>query len=92
LILCQILRPVGLDICIAAVFQRWTYREAPPQKFALAFSTADVVILGWRLETLAKQLCENELVMVRVLPKRYADVDRFKTFVTSIRITLIEKK
>jgi hypothetical protein len=28
-------------------------RGAPPQKFTLARSTADVVILGWRLETLA---------------------------------------
>lgn len=67
-------------------------RDAPPQKFALTFSTADVVILGWRLETLARKLCENELAMVRILPKRYAYVDRFKTFVASIKITPIEKK
>jgi hypothetical protein len=67
-------------------------RNAPPQKFTLAFSTADVVILGWRLETLAKRLCENELAVVRILPKRYADLDRFKTFVASIKITPIEKK
>jgi hypothetical protein len=67
-------------------------RGAPPQKLALAFSTADVVILGWRLETLAKYLCENELAMVRILPKRYAHVDRFKTFVASIKIMPIEKK
>jgi hypothetical protein len=67
-------------------------RNAPPQKFTLAFSTADVVILGWRLETLAKRLCENELAVVRILPKRYADLDRFKTFVDSIKITTIEKK
>jgi hypothetical protein len=66
--------------------------NAPPQKFTLAFSTADVAILGWRLETLAKRLCENELAVVRILPKRYADVDRFKTFVASIKITPIEKK
>jgi hypothetical protein len=67
-------------------------RNAPPQKFTLAFSTADVAILGWRLETLAKRLCENELAVVRILPKRYADLDRFKTFVASIKITTIEKK
>src|SRR5271170_3726283 len=34
-------------------------RNAPPQKFTLAFSTADVAILDWRLETLAKSLCET---------------------------------
>jgi hypothetical protein len=57
----------------------------------LTFSTADVVILGWRLETLANKLCENELAVVRILPKRYAEVDRFKTFVASIEITPVEK-
>ena len=67
-------------------------RNAPAQKFTLAFSTSDVVILGWRLETLAKRLCENELAVVRILPKRHADLDRFKTFVASINITHIEKK
>src|SRR5580692_9056762 len=66
-------------------------RNAPPQKLALPFSTSDVVILGWRLETLAKYLCENELAMVRIRPKRYADLDRFKTFVASIKITPVEK-
>jgi hypothetical protein len=67
-------------------------RNEPSQKFTLAFSTADVVILGWRLETLANKLCENELAVVRILPKRYADVDRFKTFVASITINPIEKE
>ena len=66
-------------------------RNAPPQKLTLAFSMADVAILGWRLETLAKRLCENELAVVRILPKRYADLDRFKTFVASIKITPVEK-
>src|SRR5580692_5310488 len=45
-------------------------RNAPPQKFTVAFSTADVAIFGWRLETLAKSRCENELAVVRILPKR----------------------
>ena len=67
-------------------------RDAPPQKLALTFSTADVVVLGWRLETLAQKLCENELVTVRILPKRYAHVDRYKTFVASIKITPVEKQ
>ena len=66
-------------------------RNSPPEKFALAFSTADVVILGWRLGYLATKLCENELATVRILPKRPEDVDRFKSFVASIKITPIEK-
>lgn len=66
-------------------------KNAPPQKLALAFSTADVVILGWRLDMLANKLRENDLVTVRVLPKRYAELDRFTCVVTSIEITPIEE-
>jgi hypothetical protein len=64
-------------------------KHAPPQKLVLAFSTADVVILGWRLEYLAAKLCESELATVRILPKRYEDVDRFKSFIASITVTPI---
>ena len=43
-------------------------KNAPPQKLALAFSTADVVVLGWRLGHLADKLQENDLAAVRALP------------------------
>lgn len=66
-------------------------KNAPPQKLALAFSTADVVILGWRLGRLADLLRENDLATVHVLPKRYADFDSIKPFVTSIIITPISE-
>jgi hypothetical protein len=64
---------------------------APPQKLAIAFSTADVVILGWRLGRLADLLRENDLATVHVLPKRYADLDRGGPFVVTIIITPISK-
>jgi hypothetical protein len=66
-------------------------KNAPPQKLAIAFSTADVVILGWRLGLLADRLQENDLTAVRALPKRYADVDRHVPFVASISITPLAK-
>ena len=66
-------------------------KNAPPQKLALAFSTADVVVLGWRLGRLADLLRENELATVHVLPKRYADLDRGRPFVASIIITPISR-
>jgi hypothetical protein len=66
-------------------------KNAPPQKLALAFSTADVVILGWRLSRLANLLRENDLATVHVIPKRYADLDRTQIFVASITITPIGK-
>ena len=66
-------------------------KTAPPQKLAIAFSTADVVILGWRLGRLADLLRENDLATVHVLPKRYADLDRGGPFVVAIIITPISK-
>jgi hypothetical protein len=65
-------------------------KNEPPQKLALAFSTADVVILGWRLGLLADKLQENDLAAVRALAKRYADVDRHMPFVASITVTPID--
>jgi hypothetical protein len=66
-------------------------KNALPQKLALGFSTADVVILGWRLGRLADLLRENELATVHVLPKRYADLAPARPFVASIIITPISK-
>lgn len=63
----------------------------PPQKLALAFSTADVVMLGWRLSHLADKLQENGLAAVRVLPKCFAEIDRLMPFVASIIITPVAK-
>lgn len=61
-------------------------KDAPPQMFSLAFSTADVVILGWRLDRLAKLLQENRLASVSCLHKRYAELEPQKSFVSSIQI------
>ena len=67
-------------------------KNQPPQKLSIAFSTADVVVLGWRLCRLADLLRENKLVAVCILPKRYADLDRAKVYVAVIKITPIEKQ
>ena len=67
-------------------------KTAPPQKLTVAFSTADVVILGWRLGRLADLLRENELATVHILPKRYADLDSTRLFVASITIIPITKR
>lgn len=65
--------------------------STPPEKLALAFSTADVTISGWRLGRLADALRDNELAAVSVLPKRYGELDPTKPYVASIVITPIEK-
>src|SRR5579862_6474414 len=66
-------------------------KNAPPEKLALVFSTADVVVLGWHLGLLADRLRKNELASVRVQPKRYSGLDRNRPFVTAIEIKPIEK-
>jgi len=65
--------------------------HAPPEKLALAFATADVVILGWKLSTLANHLRDGDLLAVRALPSRYANLDRNKTYVASITVIPIAK-
>jgi hypothetical protein len=67
-------------------------KNEPPQKLALAFSTADVVVLGWRLGHLVDKPQENDLAAVRVLPKRYAEAVGHSAFVASIAITPIAEK
>jgi hypothetical protein len=67
-------------------------KDAPPQMLLLAFSTADVVILGWRLSRLADLLRTNELAVVGVLSKRYADFEPKKPFVSSIEIKSVGSK
>ena len=66
-------------------------KNEPPQKLSLLFSTADVVVLGWRLDCLADYLGENKLAAVGIMPKRYAELERQKVFVSAIKITPIGK-
>ncbi len=66
-------------------------QATPPEKLALAFSTADVTILGWRLGRMADLLHENKLAAVGTLPQRHAHLDPGKPFVASIVITPISK-
>ena len=66
-------------------------KSEPPQKLSLVFSTADVVLLGWRLDRLGNLIRENKLVAVGILPRRYAELDRAKVFVSAITITQVGK-
>ncbi len=46
-----------------------------------------MVVLGWRLGTLADKLQENNLATVHVLPKRFAELERNQPYVAFIGIT-----
>jgi|SRR5437660_6589146 len=60
--------------------------DAPPDKLTLAFATADVVILGWKLSNLANHLRDGDLLSVRSRPARYAQLDPKQIFVSEIQI------
>jgi len=62
-----------------------------PEKLTLVFATADVVMVGWRLDRLAEHLREGQLLAVRALPARYALLDRNKTYVASITVEPVNK-
>jgi hypothetical protein len=65
-------------------------KNAAPQKLTIAFSTADVLLLGSNLGLLADKLRENDLASVHVQPKRYSGIDRNAPFVTVVKITPIK--
>ncbi len=68
-----------------------TNKNEPPQKIILVFSTADVVVLGWRLGLIADYLRDNKLSAISILPKRYAELERNAAYVSSIAIKPVSK-
>ncbi len=67
-------------------------KDAPPDKLTLAFATADVVMLGWKLSSLAEHLRDGDLLSVRSNPARYALLERYTAYVASITVTPIPKE
>lgn len=65
--------------------------QGPPEKLSLAFATADVVILSWRLQRMDEHLRDGEQLAVRALPARYVNLDRNKTYVASITVEPVNK-
>ena len=60
--------------------------EVPPERLTLAFSTADVVVLGWRLLALTAALREHKLGFVRAVSGRYSNLEQDKPHVAEIVI------
>ena len=61
-------------------------KGAPPEKLTLAFATADVAILGWRLSTLSDHLRDGDLLVARSRPSRYVHLEPKRTCVAEIQI------
>ncbi len=65
---------------------------APPEKLTLAFATADVVIVGWKLSTLTYHLRDGDLLSVLAYPGCYAHLEHSKAFVAAITVIPIAKE
>lgn len=64
----------------------------PPDSLMIAFATADVRLTGWSLDRIADHIRDGNLLAVRVLTGRYANLNRPKPHVTSMSITQLEKE
>ena len=66
-------------------------QDAPPERLTLGFSTADVVLLGWRLAKIADLLRDQKLASVRAIAERYANLAPNKPCVTDIKVVQVGK-
>jgi len=59
---------------------------AAPQILTLAFSTADVVLTGWRLERVTEILHDGKLAAVKTIPARHVGLTGNRPAVVAIDI------
>ena len=62
-------------------------RDAPPERLALAFSSHDVVVLGWRLQVLLKFFHDAKITTIRAFDARYANLGEGLPFIAEIVVT-----
>ena len=61
--------------------------DAPPERLTLAFSSHDVVVLGWRLQGLLQFLHDAKIFTVRSFDARYANLGDLMPFIAEIMVT-----
>jgi len=60
--------------------------QEAPATLRIAFATADVMLTGCRLDQLADELRDGDLLAVRALPARYANLNKSRCSVASITV------
>lgn len=60
--------------------------DAAPQVLTMAFSTADVIITGWRLERVTEILQDGKLVAVKTIPARHVGLTGNRPAIVAIEI------
>ena len=67
--------------------------DAPADRLSLAFSTHDVVLLGWRLNALVPLIRHGRLASVAALDSRYyALVQAKEPFICDIVVSTVQKE
>jgi len=66
--------------------------DVPPEKLCIAFATADVTLTGWRLNRVTEHLRDGNLLALRSIPTRYANVDPTDLVVASISVEPVGKE
>ena len=62
-------------------------RDAPPERLTLAFSSHDVVVLGWRLQGLLQFFHDAKITTIRSFDVRYANLGDVMPFIAEIIVT-----
>ncbi len=67
--------------------------DGPPQRLTLGFSTADVVVTGWRLDALTEELRSHKGGVIKKLPDaaRYEQLESHACAVAQIEINPLGK-
>lgn len=66
--------------------------NAPVERLLISFSTHDVVLLGWSLQSLVPLLCNGQLASVHVAEARYLAIATNTPFVCDIDIRPASQK
>ena len=60
--------------------------DATPKKLSIVFATANVTLTGWRLNRITEHLRDGDLLAVRAISIRYANVDPTALIVANITV------
>ncbi len=65
--------------------------DVPPDRFSIAFSTHNVVLLGWRLAGLLHFFRYGKVLSVVAISSRYYGLSKDEPFIGDIRVSLAQK-
>jgi hypothetical protein len=68
-----------------------SHPQAPPDRFSFAFSTHDVLLLGWRLSGLLPSIRQGKLLSLIAVSDRFYGLSKNEPFICDISVSLAKK-